>query len=318
MKRPWNAYSDYLVSRYGQRVYRVSVDAGLSCPNRDAAGRGGCAFCDGTGARAVHLREEERDLEKADGILLTDKCDIAGQIERGLAYIRRRYRSRLAMLYFQSWSNTNAPVERLKTIYDRALLHHDFVSLIVSTRPDLVPDQVCDLLASYITPDRDVWVELGLQSADDRTLSLLGRGHDCASYAAAAERLRSRGIKVCTHLMILPCYEGAGAAAASARLVSECGTDAVKIHNLSLCNGTRLLDDYRTLGCYPVLSLRRHVETVALMLANLDPRIIVERLLSEMTSQRCVNPRHFPDKREVLKQIAAYMEARGWVQGCLR
>lgn len=315
--RRWNTYSGYLHARYGQKVYRVGVDAHLSCPNRDGLGRGGCSFCDGTGAVAVHLRTGERDVASSSSILLHDRRTIEEQIEAGLRFIRYRYHSTLAMLYFQAWSNTNAPVEVLKGLYDRGLSCHDFVSLIVSTRPDLVGDDVVSLLSSYITPQRDVWVELGLQSASDKTLERIARGHDVACYVDAVKRLREAGIRVCTHVMLVTAYEGREEALETIRLVNRVHSDAVKIHDLCLVRGTRLLDDYRDLGCLPCASLRRHVEDVSFLLAHLDRNVIVERLLTEMTSQRLVHPRHFPDKRDVLAMIDAHMEARGWVQGCL-
>lgn len=314
--RRWNTYSGYLHACYGQKVYRVGVDAHLSCPNRDGLGRGGCSFCDGTGAVAVHLRTGERDVASSS-ILLHDRRTIEEQIEAGLRFIRYRYHSTLAMLYFQAWSNTNAEVEVLKDLYDRGLSCHDFVSLIVSTRPDLVGDDVVSLLSSYITPQRDVWVELGLQSASDETLERIGRGHDAACYVDAVKRLREVGIRVCTHVMLVTAYEGREEALETIRLVNRVHSDAVKIHDLCLTRGTRLLDDYRDLGCLPCASLRRHVEDVSFLLAHLEGDVIVERLLTEMTSQRLVHPRHFPDKRDVLAMIDAHMEARGWVQGCL-
>ncbi len=318
MKRHWNTYSDYLAEKYGgRRVYRVSVDAGLSCPNRDALGRGGCAFCDGTGGTAVHLRPQEKDLKESQSLLLKPESDIAAQIDRGLKYIRYRYKAELAMLYFQSWSNTNAPAGRLKKLYDMALERADFVSLIVSTRPDLLSDEVLDLLASYRTDKREVWVEAGLQSADDDTLRRLGRGHDAACFADAAQRIHAHGLKLCTHMMILPCYENLEKSIETIRFINRCASDAVKIHNLCLTRGTRLLDDYKSLGCYPVLSLERFVHTAAVLLAHLDRSVVVERLMSEMTASRLVNPLHFPDKRDVLELVDLYMENRGWQQGCL-
>ena len=178
MTRHWNTYSGYLKEKYGAPVYRVSVDAGLSCPNRRSDGSGGCIYCDGTGASAVHLRVEEKDKASSSALLLGRCEDIRTQIDSGLRYIRWRYKSRLAMLYFQSWSNTYAPVPVLRKLYDEALAQYPFVSLIVSTRPDLLCDDVVALLASYRTEERDVWVELGLQSASDSTLEALKRGHD--------------------------------------------------------------------------------------------------------------------------------------------
>ena len=317
MTRHWNTYSGYLKEKYGAPVYRVSVDAGLSCPNRRSDGTGGCIYCDGTGASAVHLRVEEKDKASSSALLLGRCEDIRTQIDSGLRYIRWRYKSRLAMLYFQSWSNTYAPVPVLRKLYDEALAQYPFVSLIVSTRPDLLCDDVVALLASYRTEERDVWVELGLQSASDSTLEALKRGHDVNCFIDAHARLKAAGIKVCTHVMMLPFIERREDMIDTIRLVNDSGSDAVKIHNLCLTRGTRLLEDYACYGCYAGWSVRRHVETTALLLAYLDRNIIVERLLTEMTKARLVYPSHYLDKRDILEMIDSYMESRSWTQGCL-
>ena len=317
MTRHWNTYSGYLKERYGAPVYRVSVDAGLSCPNRKSDGSGGCIYCDGTGASAVHLRVEEKGKTSSSALLLGRCEDIRTQIDSGLRYIRRRYKSQLAMLYFQSWSNTYAPLPVLRKLYDEALAQYPFVSLIVSTRPDLLCDDVVELLASYRTQERDVWVELGLQSASDSTLEALNRGHDVKCFIDAHARLKAAGIKVCTHVMMLPFIESREDMLDTIRLVNDSGSDAVKIHNLCRTLCTRLPDDYPGYGCYAGWSSRRHVEPTALLLAHLEQSIIVERLLTEMTRARLVYPRHYPDKRDILEMIDSYMEARSWTQGCL-
>ncbi|MCR5732405.1 MAG: TIGR01212 family radical SAM protein [Sphaerochaetaceae bacterium] len=317
MSYPWYTHAEYLLSRYGERVYRIGVDAGFSCPNRNCDRSGGCIYCDGTGAVAVYQREEEKSGEKAEGAFLKRLCSIEEQIERGKKFIRYRYKAKLASLYFQSWSNTFAPVEKLKRIYDHALSLGSFSELVISTRPDLLSDEVCSLLASYKSPEREVWVEVGLQTSSDETLEKINRGHDRKCYIDAVKRLHQYGLKVCTHLLLMPCFDRRSTYLESIALINELGVEAVKIHNLHITHHTKMEEFFLKEGCIALSSIRRHVSDVALMLAHLHSSCIVERLMAETTKARLLCPKHFPDKRDILEMIAREMERNGWVQGCL-
>lgn len=315
MSYPWYTHSEYLKKRFGQSVYRIGVDAGFSCPNRNCDRSGGCIYCDGTGAVAVYQREEEKSGERSEKAFLERLESIEKQIERGKRFIHYRYKANLASLYFQSWSNTFAPVDRLKKIYDHALSLGDFCELVVSTRPDLLDDEVCALLESYQTPDRDVWVEVGLQSANDETLMKINRGHDRECYIKSIERLHRHNLKVCTHLLLMPCFDRRKTYLDAIELLNALKVEAVKIHNLHITYHTELERAFLEDGCISPSSISRHVEDVALMLSHLHSECIVERLLAETTKARLLCPRHFPDKRDILEMIAKKMAQNGWVQG---
>ena len=247
----WNNYREYLLEKYGTSLYRVGVDGGFSCPNRTKEREGGCTFCDGTGSIAVYQRTSESafrhdssfDEEVSEEVLLRFQS-IENQIKKGLEFIHRRYKAKLAALYFQSWTNTYDSTENLKRIYDLALSCGDFSQLIVSTRPDCVGEDVADLLAQYITPEREVWVELGLQSASDETLKRINRGHTLSDYITCAERLHKRGIKICTHVIIGLPGEERKDFIKTAEALNQVGSEGVKIHNLHIPGGTRMAQDY--------------------------------------------------------------------------
>lgn len=299
---------------FSRRIYKIGIDASFSCPHRDRDGKGGCIFCDGSGSVSVYQRGEEKE-----GRAERERCrleSIDGQIRRGMEFVRRRYKADAA-LYFQAWSNTYAPLPVLKAVYDHALSLGSFPLLIVSTRPDCITEEIAQLLSSYQDREREVWVELGLQSADDGTLLRINRGHDTATFIKAVDILKRYGLRVSTHLMIMPSFDSLEDELKGIRLINELGIDGVKIHNLHILRGTELERQYLEDGCVVTSSLHRHVEWVSYMLASLSPEVVIERLLSESTRARLVCPTHFPDKRDILAAISAYMDSKGWRQGSL-
>ena len=319
----WNTYSSYLKGKYGEAVYRIGVDGGFSCPNRDKERHGGCAFCDGTGSIAVYQRSSESgyrrsaeyDSNVADTIL-PRLASIRDQIVRGRAFLERRYGARLFSLSFQSWTNTYDTPDNLRRIYDEGLSVMPFTELLISTRPDTVGEDVLDLLGSYVTDRRDVWVEFGLQSANDETLRRINRGHDLAQYMDAVDRAHRHHLKVATHVILGLPGEGEEDFVRTARIVNESGAEAVKIHNLHITGGTSLADDYLS-GIVTVMSEERTLEAVELFLRNLSAGIIIERLVSETPYHRLLAPRVFPDKSKFLRHLEARMEKNGTRQGDL-
>ncbi|HKL60708.1 MAG TPA: TIGR01212 family radical SAM protein [Sphaerochaeta sp.] len=330
MRVHWREYAAHLESVYGKRVYRIGIDAGFSCPNRDAGRQGGCVFCDGTGASAMYQRKKESaythsspfdellsNVEPADVPSLPDRCaSIREQIGHGRAFLKRRYKTELFSIYFQAWTNTYADVATLKALYDAALDEGPFVELIISTRPDCLTEDVLDLLEGYKSRVGKVWVELGLQSANEATLEHIGRGHDADCYILSAHSLHSRGIGVCTHIVVGLPGETRADYEMTCSLINKANSEAVKIHNLHVCGGTRLYDWYAQ-GEVSVGSLRRHVEDSMFLLRHLGKNIVVERLLCETPNHRLVAPRTFPDKNAFLTLLEQTMEDQGVWQGDL-
>ena len=319
----WNNYREYLLKKYGTSLYRVGVDGGFSCPNRTKERQGGCTFCDGTGSIAVYQRTSEsafrHDSSFDEGVsaeVLLRFQSIENQINKGLEFIHRRYKAKLAALYFQSWTNTYDTAENLKRIYDMALSSGDFSEFIVSTRPDCVEDDIADLLAGYITKDREVWVELGLQSASDETLRRINRGHTLSDYVKCMERLHKRGIKVCTHVILGLPGEGREDFIKTAKVLNETGSEGVKIHNLHIPGGTKMAEEYLE-GEITSWSTERYMNEVEYFLRLLNPEMIIERLVCETPSHRLMAPRHFMDKSLFLRTLNDKMEKNNTRQGDL-
>ncbi|MBN2351593.1 MAG: TIGR01212 family radical SAM protein [Spirochaetales bacterium] len=305
-REPYYSYKRYLSERYGTTVYRVSVDAGFSCPHRGADRSGpGCIFCGPEGARAPYLGDSSAGDESGR---------LEAQIRGALEFLKKRYGAREFILYFQAYSNTNAPAARLKELYDRGLSQADFRELVVSTRPDCVDREKADLLASYKNGRRDVWIELGLQSFHDRTLERINRGHTAADFRDAFALCRERGLKICVHLVFGLPGEGRPEIEATVRELAALGPDGVKIHNLHVIAGTPLAEEYAR-GLVKVPGAAEHLERVIGALELLGPKTVIMRLVCDTPPARLVAPRDFPDKQRFLALLRAEMARRGSCQG---
>lgn len=299
---PFYSYSEYLQKKYGTKVYRIAVDGGFSCPNRSCdRAQGGCIYCNQQGSRAAYL-----DKAKA----------IEEQIKRGTAFTRRRYKAELFLLYFQAYSNTFDTVENLKKTYDAALALQSFRELIVATRPDCIDEDKADLLASYIKPDFDVWVELGLQSAHDATLARIHRGHTAAQYKAAFDLLHSRGIKIATHLILGLPGESLEDMLASVDFINQLHPDAVKLHDLNITYNTELYNEYLK-GEVTAPSRELYIEYLIKVIEHLRSDIILMRLTCDTYEADRAAPRRYMAKGNIYALIRKEMEARHTWQGRL-
>ncbi len=295
----YNAFSDELKRVFGCRVHRISVDAGFTCPNRDGTvGTGGCIYCGGAGSGSSGI---------ARGL------PVAAQLGEGKEVMVRKYRAEKFIAYFQPYSNTYAPVARLAELYDEALAVAGVVGLIVGTRPDCLPEEVVDLLADYHRRTY-FWLELGLQTPHDRTLARLNRGHDFAAFAAAAERGRKRGLRVCAHVILGLPGETRAEMLETPRILNDLGVEGVKLHLLHVMRGTGLAELHAR-GEVPLLSRDDYVGLVCDFLERLDPRIVVQRLTGDGGRDHLVAPLWSLAKFVVLNAIDGELERRGTRQG---
>ena len=222
-------FKDYIVERFGRPLYRVPVDLPFSCPHRVAGGGKGCTFCPDDGARARHLR---------------NSLDLPTQVSDGIKYLHRRYGKECGLIaYFQSFTNTNAAVDELRRHYSEVLKCADFAMVIISTRPDALPDDVLDYL-SELNREYDLWIELGVQSANDRTLEVINRQHDFQAVKSAVAKLAERGIKSAAHVILGLPGEGPCEFRKTAEAIAELPFSAIKIHNLLVLKRTPLAKVY--------------------------------------------------------------------------
>jgi len=315
---PYLTYSRYLKQRHGCSVYRVAVDAGFSCPNR-TGGRAaaGCSYCDADGSRAPYLtRNEPRFPVGCTGGLQVDAGSLQRQVNESISFYRRTHGDGGYILFFQAYSNTNAQVEALRRVYDTGLALAPFLGLNVATRPDCLDEEKADLIASYKERGLEVWVELGLQSANDATLRRIGRGHTAADFERAFDILRQRQLKIAVHLIFGLPGEGSDEILGTMRRLARLRPDGVKIHNLHVPVGTVLASEYQK-GELVVPSPRRHIEYVIAAIEHLPPETVIMRLTCDTPAQRLAAPRNFWSKEKFLSCLEQEMRARGARQGRL-
>ncbi|MCX7027809.1 MAG: TIGR01212 family radical SAM protein [Spirochaetes bacterium] len=306
----FNRHGDRLVERHGQRVYRLGVDAGFTCPHREGGrGKGGCAFCAPEAGLAAYQHDGARVV-----------VDLDEQIERAASFAAKRYKASLFFLYFQAYSCTNLPVEELKPIYDRAIatlerLHPgSLAGLVVSTRPDCIDPGKAALLASFADSGLEVWVELGLQSSTDRTLAEIGRGHDAACYARAAKITGEAGLRRAVHLILGLPGEGREEMLASVDFAQSHGIEGIKFHDLRLAKGSALARRYPT-GEFSVLHTSRLPSLLADCLEILPAEVEVLRLGADFPSGSTIEPFKPLEKFQLYQAVEAELERRGSRQG---
>ncbi len=297
MDEPFRRYSTWLLSRYGERTYRVAVDAGFTCPVREVGLP--CAYCEPGGSRAGYLE---------------DRRSLGDQIRRGTEFLRRRYGASSFLLYFQAYSNTHAPADELRAVYDDALSWGSFKGLIIATRPDCIDRERAALIGEYRGRGLDVWVELGLQSADDRTLRRINRGHTRARFDEAVHMLREHGVSVTAHLILGLPGEGLDAAIAGAQHLSRLPVGGVKFHNLVVVEGTALYEQYRA-GEFEPPDAEQYRELLVAAVEHLRDDIVVMRLTCDPPRNVAHAPRRLPDKATVYRQLTHDLRERGTRQG---
>lgn len=291
-------YNSYLRELFGCRVQKITLDAGLTCPNRDGTiSRGGCIYCN----------------ERGSGTGTHATAGIPEQINAAKERLTKKYKARKFIGYFQSFSNTYAPLEKLRDLYAQALADPDIVGLSIGTRPDCVSDEVLDHLAD-LSRTRLIWLEYGLQSANEKTLDLINRGHGTAAFINALEHARARNIPVCVHVILGLPGEGLRDMLDTARFLAECDIQALKIHLLYVVKGTKLDNMYKT-GQYACLTREEYARAAGEFLALTPPGVIIQRLTGDPHPPELAAPAWALEKQKNLDAVRTYMKTRGLYQG---
>ena len=299
----YNAISPYLKEYFGHRMAKIAIDAGFTCPNRDGnVGTGGCIFCSADGS----------------GYFSQDKrYSISEQINLQLDTMKNKWRDAGYIAYFQSFTNTYAPVGRLAKLYEEALAHPEIQGLVIATRPDCLSDEILYYLQK-LNNTTFLWIELGLQTSNDNTAVIINRGYPLSCYDSAVEKLVSLGIRVVTHLI--------------AGLPGECENDfinsvkhichqkifGIKLHLLTYLYGTRLGDEFlKNPDAFTVYNKEEYVSLICDALEYTAPEITIHRLTGDAPAASLIAPLWARNKHSVLNAINHEMKLRGHCQGSL-
>lgn len=293
----YNSLSGELKRRFGCKVYKLALDGNMTCPNRDGTiGRDGCIFCNGSGDFAAPFTGS-----------------VTEQIETAKKRVRSKAKDGKYIAYFQSFTNTYAPVSRLESLFTEAIDHPDIVALSVATRPDCLPDDVVALLGR-LAKHKPVWIELGLQTIHEKTAERIHRGYSLPVFDDAVKRLHGAGLEVIVHMILGLPGETAEEMYETAAYIGRSGAEGIKIHLLYVAAGTALEREYRE-GRYTPLTLETYRELLAGVLRRLPPEMVIHRLTGDGAKRSLVAPLWSADKHRVLNDISDYLKANNVVQG---
>ena len=305
-KFPWghdkryNRYTEYQKAKYGERVQKVTVDAGFTCPNRDGTvAKGGCIYCNNESFNPGY-----NDPQKT----------IRQQIDEGVEFLKRRYgRLRKFIVYFQPYSNTYAPLDTLKKYYEEALSHPEVIGLTIGTRPDCV-DEAKIAYLEELAKSYDITIEYGLESFSDETLKRINREHDVQVYLDALELTVNRGIKICTHMIFGFPWEDKTQWLDTADRLSELDFNFLKIHQLHVVKKTVLADMYKK-EAFQFMKPDEYMELIVEFLERLNPEIVIQRLFGEAPPRTLIAPRWGIRNTLLVQMLEAKLEEKDSWQG---
>ena len=293
--------NDFLKEKFNEKIYKVSLDGGFTCPNRDGkVSRGGCIFCSENGS---------------GDFTATKLKSIHAQIEEQIDLVSKKYKGDKYIAYFQNFTNTYAEVSYLRKIYEEALSHEKIVGLAIATRPDCLGDDVLELLAE-LNKKTFLWVELGLQTVNDDVAKYFNRAYETGIYKEASEKLNKLNIKFVTHIIIGLPKEEEDDYLKTAIFAQSCGTWGIKLHLMYVVKNTPLEKLYLN-GDLKVNTKEEYVEKVINILENISPEIVVHRLTGDGDRETLVAPLWSIKKIDVLNSIHKELKRRNTYQGKL-
>jgi radical SAM protein (TIGR01212 family) len=295
----YHSFNRHLRAVFGEKVYKVPLDAGFTCPNRDGnLGREGCIYCSTRGSGDFAGEK---------------KLSLPAQFEQARKMMNKKWPQAKYIAYFQAYTNTYAPAERLRELYSQVLELPGVVGLAVATRPDCLPPAVLAYLEE-LQRSTYLWVELGLQSIHQKSLDWIGRGHDYAAFCQGLEELRKRQIQVCAHIILGLPGESRADMLATARALAQLPLQGIKLHLLHILKGTPLAEIYHR-SSFPLLTAEEYVALIADILEVLPAGMTIQRLTGDGPPADLLAPLWSRKKWEVLNAIDAELERRDSWQG---
>jgi len=289
----------YFKEKFGERVLRIPVDAGFTCPNRNGTkGYSGCIYCDEIGSGARYIKRGK---------------DLIEQVTEGISRIKQRFKVNKYLVYFQPFTNTYSSVEKLKELYYSVTDIDNVVGISIGTRPDCIDHRKIDLL-SEIAKSKEVWIEYGLQSIHNKTLELINRGHNYKDFLDAIEITKNRGIKILAHIIVGLPGENREDILSTANEVANLKLDGIKIHSLYIVKGTALEEIYRKKE-NDIMEKEEYIQLVADILELLPPDMVIHRLTGECEKNRLVAPDWVLNKNKIIQSINKELAKRGSKQG---
>ncbi len=300
MNGHYYSLNDYLKEKFGEKVYKLSIDLGLTCPNRDGSlHTKGCIFCLGGSS---HFSAQSGDIHE--------------KIGNAKKLVAKKTKAEKFIAYFQSYTNTYASVEFLEAVFTQAINREDIVAISVATRPDCLPDNVVELLAK-LNKIKPVWVELGLQTAKEESVEYIRRCYDNEVYKDAVFRLSQRGIEVITHVIIGLPKESKEDILKTVDFAVDCGTKGIKLQLLHVLKGTDLCEDYEK-GEFKTLSMEEYVDILFDCIRRLPESVVVHRITGDAPKLHLVAPLWSGDKKTVINNINRKMKECNLKQGSHR
>ena len=298
--------STYLKNKFDTKVQRITLEANLDCPNRDGRkAYGGCSYCTASGSSAGAF-----DVN----------LPIRKQLEDGIELFGRRFHAKKFIAYLQSFTNTYAPLEKLKKIYDEAISHPSVVVLAIGTRPDCLSEEVLDLIETY-KEKVEVWLDIGLETIHDKTLSSINRAHTAWEFFDALKRVKKRNLIVCAHVIFGLPGETREMFYETMKKIAASPIDAIKMGQLLVLEKTKIAKEYQE-GLFKTLDLDEYVQLVCDFLEMLPPNVVIHRLYSEARPGELIVPRWAEqgdgrrNKQQILEKIKHELISRKSRQGC--
>lgn len=291
--------NDYIKDTFGEKLYKLSLNGGMTCPNRDGTiGKGGCIFCSQGGSG---------DFAESSTLSIDE------QIELAKKRVSSKFKGNRYIAYFQAYTNTYAPTEYLKQLFKQVIARDDIAVLSIATRPDCLPDDVIELI-DQLNKQKPVWIELGLQTANERTAKYIRRGYDNKCFEQAVKKLNKIGVHVVAHVILGLPNETEADMLKTIDYVGKIGVDGIKIQLLHVLRNTDLCNDYEQ-GKFKVLSMEEYNDLLVKSIERLPKTMVIHRITGDGPKKILVAPQWSADKKRVLNSINKEFKSKNVIQG---